>query len=89
MATLSIWTYPEEYLILGTTKIKEADDYLNYGQVDFQNWVNSTGAYVGVGLSTYIATAIDDAVSGIDTNAMARINYLFASFVEDTIVVEW
>jgi hypothetical protein len=82
MATLSTWTYPEEYLILGTTKIKEADDYLNYGQVDFQNWVNSTGDYTGVGLSTYVTAAIDEI-------AIDRIDYLFASFVEDTIVVEW
>lgn len=74
MATWSDWVYPEQYKIIGTTKIKDADNYIQAGQNDIQYWVNGTGDYTDTGLKVYVNDSLTE---------------LFSSFVEDTVIVEW
>lgn len=74
MATWFPWTYPSAQLITGTTKINEADNKLQAGQADIEDWVNGTDSYVGAGLTDFVQDYLDD---------------YFTSYSDNTVAVEW
>ena len=74
MATYQNWTYPTAYTITGTTKIQEADNFLQAGVNDMEDWVNNSGTWTGSSLKTYIDASLTE---------------WYASFTENTVAVEW
>lgn len=74
MATYQTWTYPTAYAITGTTKIKDADNNIQAGLNDLENWANDAGTYTGSSLKTYVDAAIAE---------------WYTSWTEDTGIVEW
>lgn len=74
MATYNTWTYPSAYAITGTTRIKDADNNIQAGLDDLENWANDTGTYSGAGFKTYADAAMAE---------------WWASFTESTTITEW
>ena len=72
------WVYPSDKRIIGTTKIKDADDFIQSALDDFNDWINGDGVYTTNSFDNDIKTYITDYIDGY-----------FASYSDNTVAVEW
>ena len=63
---ITAWTYPAADMITGSTKISETDDKIQSALNDMNQWINSTGAYVGTGLTQEINSTLTTNQAAID-----------------------
>ena len=60
------WVYPVAHVIDGNTRVKDADNKIQSAMSDLTEYINSTGAYTGIGLSSDFDTLLSTYSDTVD-----------------------